>query len=186
MRPWLVALALLLAGCAETDPADGDQLPDGTGGDNDAVDPGFAPQEEHDEATDPGAPGLVLEGDMFPCDEGFCIDAEARNEGDEAYHVSSICVSPWSERMERDGQAVAHRQPMAHCLAFGTAPFEPLDTLRTDFSWSATVWDAEEERFQPAPGGAYQWIVTFRAYDEDDGAGAHDLETTFTVVVGET
>lgn len=180
----LVAVLLLLAGCAEPgaapdDAAGGDQAPDGTAGDA----PPFAPQQGHDRATHDD---VVVEGDMATCEAGFCIDAEARNEGDRTYHVSSICVSPWSDRMERDGQRVQHVEPMAHCLAWGTSPFAPGDSLEVALAWNATLWNETRQQAEPAPPGAYEWIVSFRFYGGADGEGTHALDLSFTVVVGQT
>lgn len=170
----LLVAAFLLAGCAGT--------PDDAGGGGS----GFAPQSGHDEDTDPAAPGLVLEGDLRECEAGVCVDAEARNEGEATYHISDFCVPPWSESMQRDGEGVQHREPMAHCLGFGTEPFGPGDVITHNTSWDGTLWDADSESYHDAPQGAYQWTINFRAWEDGQGGDAHDLAITFTVIVGET
>lgn len=176
MRPWSLAVAacLLLAGCAEPDA--GDEGPDDGAG-------GFAPQHHHAEAA---RAGLRAEGDLVPCDGGFCVDARAWNDGETTYHVSSVCVPPWTERMTRDGETVQHREPMAYCAAFGTQPFPPGDEDVVNVTWDGRVWDDGDQRMEPAPPGAYVWSLTFRAYEGPDGGGPVDLVLEFPVVVGQT
>lgn len=180
-RSVVLPLLLLLAGCAEPggeDP-DGGPGPDGPGPGT----PGFAPQRHHaEDARD----GLRAEGDLYECGGGFCVDARAANEGDRTYHVSSICVPPWSDAMARDGAAVQHREPMAHCAAFGTEPMAPGDDREVNVTWDGRLWDDAEGRLEPAPQGAYVWSLTFHAYGEADGGGPVSLVLEFPVVVGPT
>lgn len=192
-----VAIAVFAAGCitapddagpedgddAGTSPADDDAMP---GSDDDTPGNSFAPQEDHDEAQDDDARGLWLSADLVTCQEGYCINATAGNAGPATYHVSSICVTPWSERMEKEGDAVQHREPIFHCLAFGTEPFIPGEERAYKSTWDGRLWDEAAEAYVPAPEGAYQWMVAFRAYEDADGGSPHDLEISFTVVIGAT
>ena len=175
----VVAACLLLAGCAE--PGAGDEGTDS--GDGGGAGGGLAPQHHHAEAAEAG---LRAEGDLSPCDGGFCIDARAWNDVGETFHVSSQCVPPWSERMARDGGTVQHREPMAYCAMFATEPFPPGASQAINASWDGRVWDDGAQRTEPAPQGAYVWSLTFRAYRDADGGGPVDLVLEFPVVVGAT
>lgn len=174
---------LALAGCAAPDrgpeePDGGADAPGGNGGGN-----GLAPQHHHAEDAEAG---LRAEGDLYPCDGGFCVDARAWNDGGETFHVSDVCVPPWSERMARDDEPVQHREPVFHCQAFGTRPFPPGDDSVLNTTWDGRVWNDEEGHMVPAPPGAYVWSLTFSAHGRSDGGGRVDLVLEFPVVVGQT
>jgi hypothetical protein len=176
---WALAGLLLLAGCVAPETTNGSDDGASSGGSN-----GLLPQEHDTNTSDPKAPGVVLEGSLKECDEGLCIDAIARNEGPHTYQISSICVDPWDDRMEQDGEPVWHREPMAVCLAFGVKPFAPGDEVRFEATWNGTLWD--DGTYVDAPPGSYDWIAQFTLYEGDDGDGRHDLELVFPVVIGAT
>jgi hypothetical protein len=134
--------------------------------------------------TDPDAPGLKVTADLHVCEAGLCIDAVATNGGPRTYHVSSICVPPWSDSMRSDGRAVQPHPSRASCLAFGTKPFGPGASNATTFSWDQRLWDSGHA--EPAPQGGYDWAIHFLAYDDAGGGGRHDLNATLHLIVGET
>lgn len=175
----LLATAFLIAGCTTAPPSDGLPPEDTRPADGE----GFAPQSHFDEDVHDG---LHLSGTLSDCDIGFCLDVLAENEGTTTYHVSDICVTPWSDAMKQRDHAVQHREPTAHCLAFGTAPFEGGDSMTTTFVWNKTLWDDDQQKYMDAPEDAYTWSVTFQAYEEADGAGPIDLTVEFPVIIGAT
>lgn len=186
---WLIALAALVAGCTEAsipndadpaDPLESDQLPDGSG-DTSQPAQGFAPQEGRYEAH---GRNVSLVVSLMPCEAGHCITAVATNEGSGPLHVSSICVEPFSDAMARDGAAVQHREAAFHCEAFGTETFASQAMLTWSASWDEQVWS--DDGPEPAPQGAYDWTVSFRAYEDADGGAPIDVEVKFPVVVGAT
>jgi hypothetical protein len=110
------------------------------------------------------------------------VRAVASNEGPQTYRVSSVCVPPWMESMAKDGAAVQKDEPMAHCAAFGTAPFAPGERLEANFTWDQNLWGSGVS--EQAPQGGYDWTITFTAYTDEDGGGAVRLDLTFHVLVG--
>lgn len=195
----LAASALLfLAGCTMQNPPATTTAPGGGAGTGTdlpgTTDPpanggngggaGFAPQTGHDEATDATAPGLKVVGDLRTCDAGYCVDAVATNEGPRTYRVSSICIPPWMESMQKDGKDVQKEEPRAYCMAFGTSPMEPGSRIEANFTWDQNVWNAETEKLEPAAQGGYDWTITFTAYEDPDSDGVHRLDLTFHVLVG--
>jgi hypothetical protein len=184
---WALAGLLLLAGCVAPENPDGNDngaipTPPHNGAPGNGQ--GLLPQEHETNATDPRVPGVILEGTMEACPAGFCLDAIARNQGPHTYQISSICVDPWGDRMEADGQHVHHREPMAVCLAFGVKPFAPGDEVPFQATWNGTLWD--DGVYVEAPQGSYDWIAHFTLFEGDDGEGRHDLELVFPVIIGAT
>lgn len=141
---------------------------------------GFAPQGTQIE----NATGdLSLVGVFDTCDAGYCMNLTATNEGSNTWHVETGCTIPFRDRMEQEGEFVAHREPHAHCLAFGTTPFGPGESISKEFVWDGHVWDDDTS----TPGnGAYQWTGSFVAYEESMGGERQELTVTFTVVLGAT
>ncbi len=167
----LCIAGLLLAGCIESQPMDGSEPAPGTSPDPDLVEDVEGP--------------IGLVGSIRECDAGWCFNATATNEGSTAVHVSSICVPPFSESMTRDGEAIAHKEPMFYCAAFGTEPMAPGESRSVEFTWDQTVWDDEAGQTKPAPEGNYAWSVHFEAYEQSDGGGRHKATITDTITVGE-
>ena len=179
MHLWhaLLICAVTLAGCAGMDPeTPQDQLPTN---DTRPAD-GEGPQQDQSEDIQEG---LHLSGVLSPCEFGWCLDLLAENEGSETYHVSDMCVTPWSERMDQHDHAVQHRQPMAHCMAFGTAPFSPGASNATTLTWNETLWDDDQGKYVLASGGTYTWYASFQAFKEADGGEALTAEVAFAIVL---
>ncbi len=179
---YLVAASFLLAGCASTSdtvtgPVDSD------GASTPGPGQGFAPQTGFDEDIQGD---LHLSVFLSTCEAGFCLRGLAENEGADTYHVSNICVSPFSDAMKRQGEPVYPREPQAVCEAFGTAPFAPGASMEANFTWDQKLWDQESESMQDAPEGPYQWSMIFDAYEHANGGDRVTLTATVTVIVGET
>lgn len=183
-----LVLSMLVAGC--TMAPDGGTDGSGTSGPTSPAppnpppsDPGFAPQQGSASNT---TLGIRLDATWTTCEDGFCANVTARNAGDRTYQVSSICESPWDDRMARDGEPVRHRPAQAVCLAYGRAPFAPGDEAATDFVWDGQLWhDDEGERAQPAPMGSYQWTLVYW-FEEQEGGPRLESTVTLDLVVGPT
>ncbi|MGB1696988.1 MAG: hypothetical protein ACPHK8_01155 [Thermoplasmatota archaeon] len=177
LLPLLVIAAL--AGCVSDQPDTEQMLPKdpnaGTSENN-----GFAPQgTQLENATDE----LSLVGVFDTCEEGYCMELAATNEGSQTWHVETGCSTPFRDEMHQEGKFVAHREPHFQCLGFGTTPFGAGESINQTFVWDGQVWDDETA----APGsGAYQWTGTFTAYSEPLGEEQQKLSVTFTVVLGAT
>lgn len=166
-----VALAMLLSGCiVEKDPS----------GPNDP-DEGFAPQQGTAHGS---ANGIDIDVVWRACEAGFCANATATNNGSQTVQVSSICESPWTDRMTRDSEAVAHREGRAICLAYGRAPFAPGDEAQANFTWDGRL-HADGSPPRPAPEGTYTWSIAFW-WDDGAGGARQEAVTDIQLVVGET
>jgi len=198
----LVAAAVVFAGCNAgvdapddvddvTDPTDdgaggGDGGAGGDGGDG----TGDGGDQAYDQDSDPEFPGLVLDGTMDPqADNGSAvITASVRNNGNEQYRITNICVEPWSENMTMAGEPVQHREPMVHCMAFGLGTFENDTRI---FAWNRTVWEEDATglgtgHYVAAAPGDYIWQVHYRVYKGGTGPEfdqATTLSIGFTVTV---
>lgn len=181
----------LLPGCAEV-PADCDgDCCDGTG----CADPslsatatsggggggnGFAIQQ----GTAHGSKqGIDVDVTWKACDAGFCANATATNNGGSTVQVSSICESPWTDRMAHDGKPVEHREPQFTCLAYGRAPFAPGDSRQANFTWDGQLHDDDPAVW--APEGAYTWTIAFW-WDDADGGARQEAAADVHLIVGET
>jgi hypothetical protein len=186
VAPIGLVLSLLLAGCTMA-PDHGTDEPVTLGPTSTAPsspqpsDPGFAPQEGTASNT---TLGIRLDATWETCEGGFCANVTARNVGDQTYHVSSICESPWYDRMSRDGEPVQHRPMQVICLAYGREPFAPGDEAATGFVWDGQLWD-EGERAEPAPMGSYQWTLVYW-FEEQEGGPRLESTVTLDLVVGPT
>lgn len=180
-------LAMLLAGCtmgSSDEPGTSNPTTSPAPPSSTPSNPGFAPQEGVSSNT---THGVRLDATWETCDDGFCANVTARNVGSKTYQVSSICESPWFDRMARDGEPVHHRPMQAICLAYGRAPFEPGDEATTQFTWDGQVWQegGSQERAEPAPQGAYQWTLGFW-FEEQEGGPRMESKVTLDLVVGPT
>lgn len=167
---WCLLVAALVAGCASLD--------DTTGG--------LMPQSHEDKTAHPKDPAMTLAGNMTTCPDGVCVRAIATNSGSKTYHASSVCVTPWTEEMQRAGSAVQHREPMAYCAAFGLSPFPPGATQTYEASWNMTLWRDSTSSYAPAPAGTYSWRIGFTLYASSGGEGSQTLWLEFPVIVGST
>lgn len=177
---WLVTLIVLaLAGCADppADPLPGTSSSSSTssGGHQ-----GFAPQQgtAHGETQ-----GIELDVTWRACEAGFCANATARNNGSQTVQISSICVTPWEDRMSRDGEPVQHRPAQAVCLAYGRAPFAPGDVAHENFTWNGHLYSEGNEEGSPAPAGAYDWTFVFW-WEQQEGGSRMQVEAEAQVLVG--
>ncbi len=185
----LIALALtvaLLAGCVDPEPRDAatgtptpthseSTNPPGTGGNN-----GFAVQQGTAHGSNQG---IEVDVTWRACEEGFCANATATNRGTATVQVSSICEPPWTERMTHDGEEVAHKEPEAHCLAFGRMPFAPGDSRQRDFTWDGQLHDQAVP--YDAPEGSYTWTLAFW-WDDGQGSARQEAAADIHLVIGET
>ncbi len=183
----LTVAFLLMSGCTAPIEGSDDDLPPkpdepGSGGTS-SPGPGFAPQsgfsEDHEE-------GLHLSVQFEACKSTYCLDGLAENEGTVTYYVSNICVSPFSDKMESEGKTVQQREPVAHCEAFGLAPFKPGATMTANMTWDGQLWNEETGELEEAPQGSYQWTMVFEAYEHENGGEKIVLEATVNVIMGET
>lgn len=182
-----VAVAMLLAGCLvekETPGGqdDGDGLDDGTtssapGGPGG---PGFAVQQGTAHGSNQG---IEVDVRWRACEAGFCANATATNNGDATVQVSSICESPWTDRMRRDGQDVAHREPMVTCAAYGREAFGPGDVAHANLTWDQRVW--VDDHYEDAPEGAYTWSIVYW-WDDAQGGQRQEAVAAIQLIVGET
>ena len=189
MRLLLAAMLLTaaLAGCVvEEDPGGDGPAPTGGSTSTPTTSPpgggqGFAPQQgtAHGEHA-----GIEVHVRWEACEAGFCANATATNNGTATVQVSSICQSPWTDRMARDGQPVRHREDQAMCLAYGRAPFAPGDTRHADLSWDATVHPDGDAKGEPAPEGAYTWSIVF--WWEDAAGTRSEAAADIHLIIGET
>jgi hypothetical protein len=182
-RLWAFALAVLLSGCLVEEDPDGSE---GTGTPSPSDGPGgpgqgFAPQQ----GTAHGSSnGIDVDVVWRACDEGFCAAATATNNGSETVKISSICEPPWTDRMSRDGEPVAHREGQAMCLAYGRADFGPGDSRQADFTWDGRVHQ-DGGTSTPAPEGAYTWTIAFW-WDDADGGARKEATADIQIIIGET
>jgi hypothetical protein len=139
----------------------------------------LAAAHQEESATDAGFPGLMVAGQLDVSGNVAHLQATANNFGQRTYRVSSICAAPWSDGMGRGGSAVAHRQPMATCAAFGLRDFPPGESLSFAATWNGTVW-TEGQGFGPAPAGTYTWTATFQVYSGGEG-GSHEDQASLTL-----
>ena len=187
LPPLLVALLLPLAGCVvEEDPdAGGGSETDGPTGTPTTRPPGggqgFAPQQG---TVRNATHGIELVAVWEACEEGFCANVTATNKGTSAVQVSSICESPWTDRMRRDGEEVRHREAMAMCAAYGRRPFAPGETMQADFTWDVRLWD-DAGKSQAAPQGAYTWTLALW-WDDAQGGPRKESPVDIQLIVGET
>ncbi len=181
----LVILVVSLAGCHEPAAPDDDHgLPtDGSnaGGTSELADGEGPPGDEFQESL---VGDIHVSGTIRECDVGHCIDATATNEGTETYHISNMCVPPWSDKMrDADGNDVQHREPMFYCAAFGTKEFPPQSSETVTLEWDHQVWNDPEGKYEPAPAGTYHWDVTFVAYEGSGGEGRTEVTVTWTLTI---
>lgn len=142
-------------------------------------------QHQEDSSTDAGFPGLMVAGQLDVSGNVAHLEASASNFGQRTYRVSSICVAPWSDGMQRGGNDVQHRQPMAVCAAFGLRDFAPGESIPFSATWNGTLW-TDGQGYGPAPAGTYTWSATFDVYSGGDGASFDDhaaLTLDFQVTV---
>lgn len=177
-----VFLAALLSGCVlveKEDDAGDDPVPGG--GFTHGPGPGFAPQQGTAHGSNGGIDVNVT---WEACDAGFCANATATNRGSQTVRISSICESPWTDRMTHDGEAVAHREPQFTCLAYGRADFAPGATSQANFTWDGRIHE-DGGASRPAPEGAYTWSIVFW-WDDGAGGARQEAAADIQLVVGET
>ncbi len=168
--------AILVAGCAMPKDGTSSSPPTSSPGN------GFAPQQ----GTAHGSTeGVDLDVTWRACEDGFCAHATATNRGASAVQISSICESPWSERMTRDGETVNPHQSMAMCLAYGRRAFAPGESLQTNFTWDGKLWSGSPEKASPAPDGSYTWTLAFW-FEASEGGPRRESAADVHLIIGET
>lgn len=178
----LVALVALLAGCTD----DAQRLPPGSSDDtSQPTGEGFAPIGQQKSAGNLDTPGVEVSGTMDTCEAGFCIDATASNDGPDSYHTTHGNPDSWSDRLEKDGKVVTHRESGISMPAFSDEAFEPGDVEHVSLAWDGRI-EGSDGRMQAAPDGAYTWVLVFHYYDEPAAEGRHTIEVAFDVIVGES
>jgi hypothetical protein len=110
----------------------------------------------------------------------WCLHVMAKNVGRDAFAVSNICVPPWLDAMERNGETVQPREPMSYCAAFGTRPVVPGESVHGRFTWDERVWNDDTQSLGPAPAGEYDWTATLTYYWDDQ---VRHLNVTLPVTV---
>lgn len=181
----ILAIPFLLAGCADTDAPPADTLPTDPGpSEPSQPGPGFAPQTGHQESS---SDAVSLVGDLYAegCDEMFCIDAVATNEGGDVY-VHDICITSWSESMLQRQSSVQKDEPMAHCEAWGVRAMDSQEQLEVAFTWDGRLWDDDAGEMRDAPEETYTWSIHFAYYTDNEGGGRTELSIDFPVIIGET
>lgn len=178
-----LGIALLLSGCVlvEDDGGEGDggdapelTAPGGPG-------QGFAPQQG---AANGSRDGIHVDVRWRACEAGFCANATATNHGATTVRISSICQSPWEDRMEHDGQPVQHREGLATCAAYGRDDFGPGAKAYANLTWDQRL-HADDGSSRPAPEGAYTWSIVFWWEDKATQARAEAVADVH-LIVGET
>jgi hypothetical protein len=175
-----LAAVLLLAGCVEPEgggPSSTDSAtpgPGGHGGNGFAVQQGTAHGSNH---------SIDVDVRWRACEAGFCANATARNNGTATVRISSICVSPWTDRMAHDDKPVEHREPQVTCLAYGRTDFVPGAVAYGNFSWDGRLHD--EDQAESAPEGSYTWAIVFW-WEASDGAEKQEASADIHFVIGET
>lgn len=151
----LIALSILLAGCDRPEEAIG------------------APQTEKMSSVLQGVrANATLHQEL---DGTYRLEVLAENLGRQAYRVSSVCVPPWTDAMDAQGEPVDHREPVGSCAAFGLGPFGPGARQEMTFRWDGKVWHEGGPR--DAPPGTYRWTATFEFFEEDTGTDRRERIT---------
>ena len=179
-----LAIAALMAGCAEPEPAEdggqgGQSSSTTTGPPSNGGGQGFAVQQGTAHGSNQG---IDVDVTWRACEAGYCANATATNNGPATVKVSSICEPQWVERMaDDDGDAVQHQAPQYMCLAYGRADFEPGDKAYGNFTWDGQLHDTDPPR--AAPAGGYTWTLAFW-WDDGDGGSRQEAAADVHVLVG--
>lgn len=134
------------------------------------------------QGTHPGLPGVVVDATLNSLNGRHQVAAVARNQGSATYHVSSICVPPWSDEV-RDAQGTRVWPPSSvYCAAFGRSPFKPGDRLDYKAYWNETVY-ADGEGTDRAPPGFYDWETVFGAARDSESGPEERVKVSFRIRV---
>ena len=147
----------------------------------------FPPHQETQTAGDSSAfPGLTARATLNGTGDRLTIVAFVQNAGNVTYRVETGCGTPWDDQLFDGDEVLPLRQPVLRCAALSFASLPPGLSTTNSFSWNGTVWDADDERYEPVPRGDYVWSVRFVAYAPENSTGPafKRFELDFDVTVG--